>query len=265
MHHQIDSLAYQNRLRFLPPSHKFIFAIFLFILGYLSPPLWQILIAVWLSIWIIVYAKIPYLTYLQMLGIPLSFWLMSLPALCLGVGLHSNWTDFSADVQWGIPLPKFYLYLSKQGIKQGITLLTRAIALTSSLYFILLTIPLSETLQLLQKMGFPRLIVELLALMYRFIFLLTDTVLELLDAQKARLGYINWKTSMKSLALVISQLLRRTLANYRQISLGLASRGFQGELKFWHSSRHRPSLRYGLEAIAGSLLLLISWGWYYLC
>ena len=265
MHHQIDSLAYQNKLRFLPPHHKFIFATFLFMLGYLSPPPWQISITIWLGIWIIIYGGIPYKTYLQLLGIPLSFWLMSLPALTVGITLESNLINVSADVQWGLPVGDFYLYLSKEGIRQGIILLTRAIALTSTLYFVLLTIPLAETLQLLRKIGFPPLILELLILMYRFIFLLTDTVLELLDAQKSRNGYINWKTSMRSLALVISQLLRRTLDNYRQISLGLTSRGFQGQLQFWHSTRHRPSLRYSLEAIAGSLCLLISLGCYYLC
>jgi cobalt/nickel transport system permease protein len=265
MHHQIDSLAYQNRLRLLPPSHKFSFAIFLFIFGYLSPPLWQMVITIWLGIWIIIYARIPYKTYLQLLGIPLSFWLISLPALSLGFGLQNHWTNFSADVQWGFPLGEFYLYLSQQGIKQAVTLLTRAIALTSSLYFILLTIPLAATLQLFRKMGFPSLLLDLLILMYRFIFLLTDTVLELLDAQKSRLGYMNWQTSMRSLSLVISQLLKRTLDNYRHLSLGLTSRGFQGELTFWHSTRYKPSLRYSLEAIAGSLLLLISLGWYYLC
>ncbi len=67
MHHQIDSLAYQNKLRFLPPHHKFIFAIFLFFLGYLSPPPWQIIITIWLGIWIVIYGGIPYKTYFQLL------------------------------------------------------------------------------------------------------------------------------------------------------------------------------------------------------
>lgn len=265
MHHHIDSLACQNRLRGLPPSHKFAFAAFLFILGYITPPPWQISIAIWLSVWIVVYAGIPYQTYCQLQGIPLSFWLLSWPALVLSGGLRANWADFGADVWWGIPLGEVYLYLSRQGMAQGIEVLTRSLALSSSMYFILLTIPLSQVLRLLQGMGCPRLLLELLSLMYRFIFLLTDTVLELLNAQQARLGYANWKTAMRSLALVVSQLLRRTLDNYRQISLGLASRGFQGELRFWHSSRHRPSWRYGIEAGAGCLLLLASLGWHDLC
>lgn len=215
--------------------------------------------------WIVIYAGIPYQTYFQLQGIPFSFWLLSLPALCLSGGLKVNWADFSADVWWGIPLGDVYLYLSKQGIEQGRDILTRAIALSSCTYFILLTIPFAEITRIFQRIGFPPLILELLTLMYRFIFLLTDTVFELLNAQQARNGYRNWQASMGSLALVVSQLLRRTLDNYRQITLGLTSRGFQGQLQFWHSSRYRPSLRYGIEAIAGCLFLLASLGWYSLC
>jgi cobalt/nickel transport system permease protein len=262
MHHQIEALAYQNRLSFLPPSHKLLFATVLFILGYFLPPLWQILIGIWLSIWIVIYAQIPYQIYFKLLGIPFSFWLISLPALVFTVGFKENWPNFQTDLQWGIPLGSFYLYLSQQGIQQGITILTRAIALTSSLYFILLTTPFVTIIQLGQRLGFPPLLLELISLMYRFIFLLTDTVFEMLNAQKSRLGYRNRQTAIKSLALLLSQLLWRTLENYRQISLALTSRGFQGELRFWHSCVYRPSLRYNLEAIAGCLILLISWRWF---
>lgn len=45
MHHQIDSLAYTNCLRHLPPTHKLGFAATLFILGYAAPPLAQVAIA----------------------------------------------------------------------------------------------------------------------------------------------------------------------------------------------------------------------------
>ena len=263
MHHQIDSLAYTNRLRSLPPEHKLIFAIALFCLSGVAPIAVQILVTGWLGIWIVGYARIPFNVYRQMLLIPLSFWAVSVPALALsGVGFE-NLSLVEGDVWQGIRLGSLYLYISEQGIDRARELLTRAISLTSCMYFILLTIPFADILRILQRCGCPTLIAELLALMYRFIFVLTETADQLVTAQKSRIGYRTWRLGMRSLAIVASQLLRRTLENYRQISLGLASRGFNGELKFWHSRRYKPNRRYTIEAAIGYLLLLVCVGWHH--
>lgn len=260
MHHQIDSLAYQNRLRSLPPEQKLGFAIALFILGYFGPSYLQLLITLWLSVWVIKYAGIPAKIYWKLLTLPLSFWLMSLPALVIGVGFNLEMTNSNSDVVIGIRLSELYLYLSQQGMEQAKTAFTRALALTSCMYFILLTVPFVEIVRVLRQWGCPPLLTELMSLMYRFIFLLTETAVELLTAQQARLGYSNWRSGMRSFSLVVSQLLWRTLENYHQISLGLTSRGFNGELKVWHSRRYQTNWRYFYEAIGGYCLLLILWG-----
>ncbi len=263
MHHHIDSLVYQNRLRSLPPEHKLILAIGLFILSYLAPTFVQIMITVWLGIWIVGYARIPIKIYGELLLIPLSFWLVSVPALVIsGVGLEDI-SLVQADVWQGIKIGSFYLYFSQQGIEQARELFPRAIALTSCLYFVLLTIPFADIWRILNSCGCPTIIIELLALMYRFIFVLTATANEILTAQSARMGYGNWRLGMRSLALIASQLLRRTLENYRQIYMVLESRGFRGELRFWHGRRYQANWRYIIEALAGYLLLLVGTGWHY--
>ncbi|AFZ45355.1 cobalt ABC transporter, inner membrane subunit CbiQ [Halothece sp. PCC 7418] len=263
MHHQIDSLAYTNKLRSLPPKQKLGFAIALFLLGYLAPPLIQILIALWLTFWVIVYAGIPVQVYGKLIAIPVSFWIMSLPALVMGLSWGATVGTGTSDVLWGFSLGQMYLYLSAQGLEQARTIFLRAIALTSCLYFILFTVPFVEIIRVLRDFRCPALITELLVLMYRFIFVLTDTVMEILTAQQSRLGYGNWRTGMHSLSLLIGQLLSRTLENYRQISLGLMSRGFNGELRVLHTRRHRTNWRYAGEAIAGYVVLLILTGVHY--
>ena len=259
MHHQIDSLAYTNKLRSLPPKQKLGFAFALFLLGYVAPPSVQILIALWLTLWVIVYAGIPAQVYGKLLAIPVSFWVLSLPALMMGI----SWGTTGSDVLWGVSWGKMDFYLSAQGLEQARSIFLRAIALTSCMYFILLTVPFVEMIRVLRDFGCPPLITELLLLMYRFIFVLAETVSEIITAQQSRLGYGNWRAAMKSLSLVVGQLLWRTLENYRQLSLGLKSRGFNGELRVLHTRRHRTSWRYAGEAIAGYVLLLILTGRHY--
>lgn len=257
MHHQIDTLAYGNKLRSLFPEHKLGFALSLFILGYLSPIYIQILISIWLILWIVIYAGIPFAIYRQLLAIPFGFWLMSLPALIIGVSFSVSVHNFQEDVILGLPLGNFFFYLSRQGVAQGLTIFTRSWCLTSCMYFILLTVPFSEIIAVLQRYKCPSLLTDLLLLMYRFIFILTATASELIDAQKSRFGYINWRRGMYSLSLAIAQLLTRSLENYRQISLGLTSRGFNGELRTWHSRRYYTNWRYITEAVAGYICLLV--------
>lgn len=263
MHHQIDALAHTNQLRSLPPEHKLGFATALFVLGYLAPAFVQLLIALWLFIWVVGYAQTPTKVYLKLLLLPTSFLLLSLPTLLVGISTLTALKSIETDVVWGIAIEPLYLYLSRQGIEQARTVFTRSIALTSCLYFILLTVPTFELIRILQRLGCPPLITELMGLMYRFIFILTGTVGELLTAQQSRMGYGTWRIGMRSLSILIARLLQRTLNTYQQLSLGLAARGYNGDLRVWHSRRYKPSLRYATEAIAGYLCLLLLTGWHY--
>ncbi|MDM9583324.1 cobalt ECF transporter T component CbiQ [Nostoc sp. GT001] len=258
---QIDTLAYTNRLRWLAPEQKLLFAIALLIIAAFSHTLVQVLIAVWMSTWTIIYAGIPSKIYFKLVYAASLFWLTSLPALVINGVNISHLHLVQNDSVAGLNIGSYYVYISIHGMEQGLTILTRAIASLSCLYFIMLTIPFTELLQVLRRVGFPMLLTDLLLLMYRFIFVLLNISAELWTAQQARGGYCTFRIGMKSLALLIGQLLKRTLENYRQVSLSLASRGFNGEFKVWHPHRYHLSKRYAIEAIIGCALL-IALDWY---
>ncbi|HIK05762.1 MAG TPA: cobalt ECF transporter T component CbiQ [Trichormus sp. M33_DOE_039] len=253
---QIDTLAYTNKLRRLAPAQKLLFAIALLLISNFSHPPVQILIAAWMSIWTIFYAGIPAKIYLKLVYIPILFWLTSLPALVIN-GVTINHLSFiQNDIVNGVNIGNYYLYISKHGIEQGWSIFTRAIAAISCFYFVMLTIPFTDLLKTFRRIGLPILITDLLLLMYRFIFVLLNTASELWVAQQSRSGYRTFNLSMKSLSLLIGQLLQRTLEKYHQVSLSLESRGFNGEFQVWHSSRYYISKRYAMEAIFGCLILM---------
>jgi cobalt/nickel transport system permease protein len=254
----LDSLAYQNRLRYLPPGQKLVFTAILFLLAYLSPPVNQLFLTLWLGVWVVVYARIPIFLYLRLLGIPLGFYLLSLPALVVSFTSLEYLTQVQGDIWQSFPLGGGFIYLSQQGREQAGEILLRLIALTSCFYFLLLTTPFPEIIVTLHRLGLPSLLLDLLALMYRFIFLLLTTAEEIITAQKARNGYGNWQRSLVSLSLVTAQLLGRSLENYRQFSLGLTSRGFTDKLNFYQAQgRYRSNFRYILEALFGCLFLVL--------
>jgi len=257
MNLQLDTLAYTNRLRGLPPEHKVIFAFTTLIISLCTHPLVQVLTALWMGIWTVIYAKIPVGIYLKLLTFASFFWLTSLPALMLNGVSISDLSKVQADAWYGLNFGYYYIYISHSGTIQAWSIFSRAFAAVSCLYFLMLTVPFAEILQTLRRVRFPVLLTDLLLLMYRFIFILLKTAAELWTAQNSRGGYSTWHNGMKSLAILIGQLLQRSLQQYSQFSLGLQARGMQGEFRVLHPRRYRPQMRYIIEAIFGCLLLIV--------
>ncbi|MBF2017789.1 MAG: cobalt ECF transporter T component CbiQ [Rivularia sp. T60_A2020_040] len=258
---KLDTLAYTNKLRGLPPEHKLIFALTTLLISLSTHPPIQILIALWMGIWTVVYAKIPAGIYFKILAVASFFWLTSLPALIINAISIANVFKVQNDAWQGFILNSYYIYISRSGFYQAVQIFTRALASVSCLYFLMLTVPFTEVLQTLRRFKFPTLLIELLLLMYRFIFILWNTATDLSIAQKSRLGYRNFRTSIKSLALLVGQLLKRTLQKYNQFSLGLEARGSSYEFRVYAPRRYRSSKRYIIEAIVGWVILIVLEWW----
>ncbi|MFM2062638.1 MAG: cobalt transporter component CbiQ [Cyanobacteriota bacterium] len=259
---KLDTLAYTNQLRQIPPTHKIIFAFTTLLLALFTHPLVQILLSLWMGIWTVVYAKIPLKIYLRLLIFASFFWLTSLPALIINMVNFANFSQIQKDLIYGLKFGTVYIYISHSGSVQALAIFCRAFAAISCLYFLMLTVPFTELLQTLRYLKFPAILTDLLLLMYRFIFILLKTANELWTAQNSRCGYRTWKIGMRSLAILIGQLLQRTLQQYHRFSLGLAARGMTEEFRVWHPQRYKLSKRYIIEAICGCLVLIvIELGW----
>jgi cobalt/nickel transport system permease protein len=243
----IDTLAYSNRLRHLPPVQKLGFALAVLCIALVSHYPVQIVILIWMSVWIVIYAGIPYQVYgAMLLGVSL-FLITSLPALVFEYVDRIS-ADLQLDVLWQLRVGNGYIYLSHNGLMRAISVVIRSLATTSALFSIVLTIPAIELASTCQKMGFPPILIELSLLVYRFIFLL---------AQISRGGYRTPQLRMNSLNLLVRQLLQRTASRYQQLTLGVKARGFEQEFRFWQPQAYQYSQRFGIESIVGCLLLVI--------
>ncbi len=256
MHIQFDTLAYTNRLRYLPPGQKLWFAVLVLLISLMSHYPVQIVIFGWMSVWSIFYAGIPRHIYGSMILGVLVFLVTSLPALVMEYATAIS-LSMQTDVWWQMDLWGGHIYLSHSGLIRAMQAFSRSLASTSALFFIVLTTPAIDLATVCQKIGCPPILIELSLLVYRFIFLLADTAQKIVTAQVARGGYRTSKLRMNSLNLLVRQLIRRTAIRYQQLILGVKARGFQQEFRFWQPNNYQYSHRYGLEAIGGCLLLII--------
>jgi cobalt/nickel transport system permease protein len=243
VHIQLDTLAYSNRLRHLPPSQKLWFAL-------------SVLLLALVTHYPVVYAGIPWRIYGSMILGVMTFLITSMPALTIEyAGTISP--DIQSDILLQIAAWGGHIYLSRQGSIQAIEVVIRSLASTSALFFIVLTIPAIDLATTAQKIGCPQILIELALLVYRFIFLLADTAQKIVTAQISRGGYRIHRLRMQSLNLLVRQLIQRTASRYQQLTLGVTARGFQQEFRFWQPQSYEYSPRYARESIIGCVVLMI--------
>lgn len=252
MNTQLDALAYSNALKTLPPAQKLCFAITLLVMAMFVHPPVHLAIFIWLAVWVVGYAKIPGKFYVAMLLGVMSFLITSLPAIALNFAPTAP-----VDSLWSWPLWGGQIYLSASGLQQALGILSRSLASTAALFFIILTVPFAELAVVLEQIRLPTILTELLLLCYRFIFLLAEVAQSIAIAQQSRGGYRTRRLALSSVSLLIRQLIQRTAIRYQQIALGIKARGFNQEFRFWQSTPYKYSWRYGLESIGGCILLVI--------
>jgi cobalt/nickel transport system permease protein len=151
----------------------------------------------------------------------------------------------------------WHIGIAPHGLELAGRVGVRAFAGLTCLLFIALTTPATDLIAGLRRIGVPAEIAEMTLLIYRFVFLLTDTAETMNAAQAARLGHITYQRHMKSLGLLIANLMPRAFARAQALEIGLAARGWHGELRVLSPVRRASPL--GLAVIlaleAGILLI----------
>ncbi|OCR02254.1 cobalt ECF transporter T component CbiQ [Oscillatoriales cyanobacterium USR001] len=257
MHHHLDVYTYSNHLRQISPQQKLWFAIAVILIALMTHPITQLLIVVWLGIWTVGYARIPAKVYLNVLMVAGFFLLTSIPALAIDVVAVEQLASVQLDQLGGVTIGNWYFFVSHIGLIQAFQIGLRSLACTSCLLFVLFTIPFTDLLQVLRQWRVPILLTELLLLMYRFVFLFLDVVTELQLAQRARGGYRTRQRWMQSVALLVSQLLVRSLQHYQHFTLAMNARGFNGNFQVYSNQSYLYSKRYAIESLVGCIGLVI--------
>jgi cobalt/nickel transport system permease protein len=154
----------------------------------------------------------------------------------------------------------WHIGIAPHGLELAGRVGARAFAGLTCLLFLALTTPAADLAAGMRRIGVPAEIAEMMLLMYRFVFLLTDTAETMNAAQAARLGHITYRRHMKSLSLLIANLMPRALARAHALEIGLAARGWRGELRVLSPVRRASAT--GLGVILALEVLVLLFGLY---
>lgn len=250
--YSIDFYAYTSKMREWNPAFKMLsaFVTLLFCVA-ASNSYISIFVILTMSFITIYLGKLNIMHYLSLFTIPVGFMVMGGIAIAIEVGTVPYEPYF-------IDFHLFYLYTSKESILKSLQIILKAMGAVSAMYMVVLSTPASEVISVLQKMHMPPLIVELMNMIYRFIFIILDVYCKMKISAQSRLGYCDFKTACHSFGYILGNLLLISFKKANSYYDALVSRCYDGNLIFLEEKKSIKTI-HKIGAVFYIISLAVIW------
>ena len=169
--------------------------------------------------------RIPFHQYYSTLTIPIVFVIVGSLTIALSFAKQPL-GQYNLNLGW------FCIYTSDADLLRMANLMAKAMGAVSALFMMTLSTPSGEIISVMRKAHIPKLFVELMNMVYRYIFVIMETNRKMHDSAESRLGYVDYKTSVKSFSGTASNLLVVSLKKANAYYDALVARGYDGDLRF---------------------------------
>ena len=187
--------------------------------------------------------------YMHFMTIPLAFLILSTLAIMFNI------SRTPLDL-FAIPMGNWYLTSSRDSFRYSLQLILTALSSVSCLYFLSFSTPIPDILNVLGTMHCPKLLIELMLLIYRFIFVLLSVASAITTSQQSRLGNKDYKTSLKSFSAMVSVLFIRSFKRANALYDAMESRCYDGTIHVLNETV--PPKKKNILAIAVFEIVLLS-------
>jgi len=153
---------------------------------------------------------------------------LTIPLFMASVVLITQVFFYGTTALFTIPFWGFNLVGYEEGLARGFLIMCRVIGGVSLILFLSMSTPANKLLLAATWFRIPKILVELALLIYRYIFVLLEEIVTIKDAQKVRLGYHNWRQSMRSLSILGGSLILRAYDRAERVFEAMVVRGYTG-------------------------------------
>lgn len=249
----IDLYAYNSKINHWNPVLKIGLAMMLLFLCIASNNLYVAGLVILLSTYVTIgLGKMPAKEYALLLGIPVGFLIVGSIIIAFEVaeterGLAGFWLPFG------------YVHVTETSLSTVFHLWGKAFGGISAMFMMSLSTPSHEIFSVLRKLKVPDLVLELMNMIYRFVFVMLDTFVRMNNSAESRMGYADWKTSLQTFGNIASNLLVVSLKKASCYYDAMESRCYDGELLFWEEEK-----KITLEQLvfAGGMLSFLTAVWF---
>ncbi len=220
-----DRYAYRSKLRRLDPIAKLALSSAAVIICLSCGGIWTgictlIMMGALTTLWGGVRPRV----FLRFLRFPLAFLIIG--CVTIMVNRHPAGTP----VLFGLPVGGAVWGVTSGSLLHGFGIICKSMGVIASVYFLTLNTPMTDLTFALRRLHVPQLLIELMDLIYRFIFVLSDTASSIRTAQQSRLGYTGFRRSITSLGTLASMVFLRAWSKGDHVYSALESRGYTGIL-----------------------------------
>ncbi|MCQ4636383.1 cobalt ECF transporter T component CbiQ [Anaerovorax odorimutans] len=149
-----------------------------------------------------------------------------------------------------------YIVMLTESLAYGARLILVSLASVSCLYFLILTTTMPDLMDGLKRLHLPWLVIELMTLIYRFIFVLLDSALAITTAQNCRLGNRNLRTSIRSMGGMLAALFIQAMGKSSALFDSMEARCYEGRIRVL--TEHRPAAKKEVLLVAAYLTGLLA-------
>ena len=223
----LEYYSYNSKINSWNPHLKFWYSMVLIVLGIILSNIYISISIVFICGFITIFlGKISLKKYIDFFKVPIIFLLISVAVI--NINFSKNITDF-----YYFNVGDLYIYTTDENIKKSCILFWRALSGVSSMYMLALSTPLNEIIYVMKKARTPKIIIELMYLVYRFIFIMRDSYKSMRKSIESRLGFRYYRTSLLSFGKIISNILIVSLRKSNSFYDSMESRGYKGEIRFF--------------------------------
>lgn len=218
----IDIIAHNSGLSNINPCFKCFFAVTALLLSITLGNMYiYIFTFAVMSLLTVAAGKIHLHCYIWLLCLPLVFIILSTLTLVF-------------DINNGIRF-------SQLGAVEALYAFAAAMSGISCMYALALSTPISDIIYVLEKIKLPAILIELMYMIYRFIFVISAISYDMIAAARARRGFKNFRCSIETFAHIAKNLLICSLKKSNDFYNSLTARGYKGRLAFYCSfNRVKP-------------------------
>lgn len=180
---------------------------------------------------------------LRAVSVPAVFVVVGALALVVGV----SW-DGGPRVAW-----------APGGVPEAGAAAVRGIAGTLAVFVLAMTTPMVDLFAALRRVGIPAVLIDVVGLVYRFVFVLLESLGTIRQAQEARLGYASRAAAYRSLSGLVTAVLVRSWERARRLEDGLTGRGYVDALPTLDPVRH-GSVRFVVCSVT-LVAAIVTLGW----
>jgi cobalt/nickel transport system permease protein len=211
----------ENLVTGIEARTKIAFIAIALLLNLLSPTIYTPLGITIFCFIILLAIRIPPKLLLLRLAMPL---IMAVAVLITQIFFYGTTIMFTISI-WGWHLTGY-----EEGLARGFLIMFRVVSGVSLIMFLSMSTPTNKLFLAASWFRLPKLFIELILLVYRYIFVLIAEVATIRDAQKVRLGYHNWRQSMQSLGVLGGSLILCAYDRAGRVFEAMSARGYTGTM-----------------------------------